>query len=153
VPAFLVLFVEQVRQIVIFTYPVMKKPLLTILAFLYILSTTGASLQLHFCMGKLADWSIGHTQSNTCSECGMEKTDEQANGCCNDEQAFIKNTADQKPGHPVQTPVTFFQRTASLALAYPDDIVLSTVSAKPWGDAEHRRSNTPIYLLISSFRI
>jgi hypothetical protein len=83
----------------------------------------------------------------------MEKTDEQANGCCNDERTFVKNTADQKPGNPIPTPVAFFECTESKALTYPHDIVLSAVTVKPLGDAERRSSNIPLHILISVFRI
>ena len=131
----------------------MKKILLSILTLFYLTSTTGAMLETHFCMGKLADWSIGHTQSNTCGECGMEKTDKRSNGCCNDERIFVKNTADQKPGNPVLTPAPCFDCPEPRALPNPHDIVLSAVTAKPLGDAEHRRSNTPLYIRISVFRI
>jgi hypothetical protein len=131
----------------------MKKLLLSILTLVYLVSTSGAMLETHFCMGKLADWSIGHTQSDTCGTCGMEKSEEQDNGCCTDERTFIKNTTDQKTGNPILTPAPFFESPESLALAYPHDFVLSTVTAKPWGDAENRRSNTPLYILISIFRI
>jgi len=55
-------------------------------------TTTGATVHIHYCMGKLADWGLGHNKSNTCSKCGMEKK----NGCCKDEHKFIKNETDQK---------------------------------------------------------
>ena len=74
----------------------MKKLFVAILAILYISTTTGATLHIHYCMGELADWGLGQNKSKTCGECGMEKTDEKYNGCCKDEFKFIKNTADQK---------------------------------------------------------
>jgi hypothetical protein len=74
----------------------MKKIALVIVASLYIIATTGASLNLHYCMGELADWGFGTNKSKTCGFCGMEKGDEKDNGCCKDEQKFIKNDNDQK---------------------------------------------------------
>ncbi len=74
----------------------MKKFIVTILALIYLGTSTGATINLHYCMGKLADWGIGHNESKTCGQCGMEKTDEKDNGCCKDEHKFVKNTADQK---------------------------------------------------------
>lgn len=74
----------------------MKKIAVVILAFLYIITTTGANLNLHYCMGELADWGLGSSKSKTCGFCGMEKGDENDNGCCKDEQKFVKNDADQK---------------------------------------------------------
>jgi hypothetical protein len=74
----------------------MKKIAVVILALLYITTTTGANLNLHYCMGELADWGLGSSKSKTCGFCGMEKGDEKDNGCCKDEQKFIKNDNDQK---------------------------------------------------------
>lgn len=74
----------------------MKKFLLSILAFVYISSSTGASIHMHYCMGQLADWGIDQNKSKTCGKCGMDKSDEKDNGCCKDEQKFIKNVSDQK---------------------------------------------------------
>lgn len=74
----------------------MKKIAVVILALLYIITTTGANLNLHYCMGELADWGFGSSKSKTCGFCGMEKGDEKDNGCCKDEQKFVKNDTDQK---------------------------------------------------------
>jgi hypothetical protein len=59
-------------------------------------------------MGKLADWELGQNKSKTCGFCGMEKGDEKDNGCCKDEQKFIKNDTDQK-----------FVESASYTLKFP----------------------------------
>ncbi len=74
----------------------MKKLLIAILALVYIGTSTGVTLHMHYCMEKLAGWEFGHNNSNTCSQCGMEKSEEKDNGCCRDEHKFIKNDADQK---------------------------------------------------------
>lgn len=74
----------------------MKKFLITILAFVYITSSTGASIHMHYCMGKLADWGIGKNDSKICGKCGMEKANEKDNGCCKDEHKFVKGHTDQK---------------------------------------------------------
>jgi hypothetical protein len=74
----------------------MKKIAVVILALLYIITTTGANLNMHYCMGELADWGFGSNKSKTCGFCGMEKGDEKDNGCCKDELKFIKNENDQK---------------------------------------------------------
>lgn len=77
----------------------MKKIAVAILALLYITTSTGATIHMHYCMGKLADWGIGHNDSKTCGNCGMEKSEEKDNGCCKDEQKQIKLETDhQKAG-------------------------------------------------------
>ena len=74
----------------------MKKFITAILAILYISTSTGATVHMHYCMGKLAGWGLGHNKSNTCGKCGMEKSDTKKTGCCKDEHKFIKNDTDQK---------------------------------------------------------
>ena len=74
----------------------MKKFLIAIVALLYMSASTGATLHLHYCMGKLADWGLSHNKSGKCGRCGMEKTEEKDNGCCMDEQKFFKNDTEQK---------------------------------------------------------
>ncbi len=74
----------------------MKKFITTILAILYIGTSTGATVYTHYCMGKVADWGIGHNDAKTCGFCGMEKTDSTDNGCCTDEHKFFKDDSAQK---------------------------------------------------------
>ncbi len=77
----------------------MKKIIVAILALLYITTSTGATIHMHYCMGELADWGIGLNDSKTCGKCGMDKSDEKDNGCCKDEQKQIKLETDhQKAG-------------------------------------------------------
>lgn len=72
----------------------MKKFLVAIFAIFYIGTSAGATLHMHYCMGKLVDWSLGHNDSKYCSSCGMEEADQK--GCCKDEGRFLKNDTDQK---------------------------------------------------------
>lgn len=74
----------------------MKRIIIAILAVLYLGTSTGMTLQLHYCMGELADWELGHNESKTCGNCGMENSYEKDNGCCKDESKFFKNLSDQK---------------------------------------------------------
>jgi hypothetical protein len=74
----------------------MKKFVVAILALIYISAYAGVTLHMHYCMGQLAGWGLGHNNSKTCGKCGMEKSDEKDNSCCKDEHQFIKNDTDQK---------------------------------------------------------
>ncbi len=77
----------------------MKKIIVAILALMYITTSTGATIHMHYCMGELADWGIGRNNSKTCGKCGMDKSDEKDNGCCKDEEKDIKLKTDhQKAG-------------------------------------------------------
>ena len=69
----------------------MKKFLIAILAFLYIISFIGATVYMHYCMGKLAsDGLVNHT-SKACNKCGMKKTGQENKDCCKNESKFLKS--------------------------------------------------------------
>src|SRR5882757_8658297 len=75
----------------------MKRVIISILAFLYISTSTGATIHLHYCMGKLVTWNLRHQPTDRCAKCGM-KTNHKSkkNGCCRDEYKQINNEKDQK---------------------------------------------------------
>lgn len=73
----------------------MKKFGIVILTFIYLTSTSGVMVHMHYCMGELADWGFGRVTSAICSFCGMDKGHGQNNGCCKDEFTFIQNHTDQ----------------------------------------------------------
>lgn len=74
----------------------MKRIIVTISAFLYLAVSTGATLHLHYCMGKLVKWELWHKEHNDkCSKCGMAKSVSK-DGCCKDENKLVKIEKDQK---------------------------------------------------------
>ncbi len=58
----------------------MKKIFATILAFVYITTSIGATVHFHYCMDKLASWGFSDEQNGACSFCGMAKARD--NGHC-----------------------------------------------------------------------
>jgi hypothetical protein len=75
----------------------MKKFIVSILAVLYMGTSIGATIHLHYCMGQLVDWGLCERGNSVCSKCGMEKTNPGIDlGCCKDEFKQIKNNKDQK---------------------------------------------------------
>jgi hypothetical protein len=132
----------------------MKKIAVVILALLYIITTTGANLNMHYCMGELADWGFGSSKSKTCGFCGMEKGDEKDNGCCKDEQKFVKNDADQKfvDTSSERIKVT----TAAQPPAFtevPADFFSSNLEQNPVSNAPPRSKGQALYKLYNSFLI
>lgn len=74
----------------------MKRIIVSILAILYIGTSAGANVRLHFCMDQLISWQLGQETTDNCERCGMKKTASQEDGCCKDEQQFLKCSTDQK---------------------------------------------------------
>jgi len=73
-----------------------KKILVAILAFVYITTSTGAAIRMHYCMGQLSEWGVGSDDSKICGTCGMQESNEKDNGCCKDKHLVVKNNIDQK---------------------------------------------------------
>jgi hypothetical protein len=131
-----------------------KKLIVTILALIYITTSTGATVHLHYCMGQLADWGLGSDDSNTCGSCGMAEGDRKKDDCCKDEQKFFKNQNDQKYAeaglHLMQL----------LAVALPPSIFeiqptlfFSLTRGNPMSHAPPRGSQVALYIRNCVFRI
>ena len=136
-----------------FNERIVKKFIVTILALVYIGSSTGATVYMHYCMGKLADWGLGHNKSKTCGQCGMEKNDEKDNGCCKDENKFVKNTADQKI---VESQFQLIQIAVSLPVSFfeiPANDFRSVTEENPISHAPPRSNGIAVYILNRTFLI
>ncbi|MBL7720616.1 MAG: hypothetical protein JNK98_01335 [Chitinophagaceae bacterium] len=132
----------------------MRKSLALIVAIVYLSTTTGATIHMHYCMGKLADWGLGHNRSKTCGNCGMEKSEEKDNGCCKDEQKFVKNDNDQKTAEALV--ITFASQVIDLPIEYFSvlDIPVSSVTEKhPVSHAPPRSNGVAVYIRNCSFLI
>lgn len=132
----------------------MRKLLITILAIVYLVTSTGFTLKLHYCMGNLAEWGIGSKSSDRCGICGMVTIKGNDNGCCKDESKFVKNIADQKineTGVQVSAPesailpVTCYEDNT---LHYSIENTFRLTLLQP-----PRCSSTPVYLRNSVFLI
>ena len=89
----------------------MKQVLTTILAILYLATSTGATINIHYCMGKVVSKSIVH--EDKCGQCGMEKKE----GCCEDKVRVVKT----QDSHSFHTPhITFTPFVAVLQRSYID---------------------------------
>lgn len=132
----------------------MRKSLALIVAIVYLSTTTGATIHMHYCMGKLADWGLGHNRSKTCGNCGMEKSEEKDNGCCKDEHKFVKNDNDQKTAEALV--ITFASQVIDLPIEYFSvlDIPVSSVTEKyPVSHAPPRSNGVAVYIRNCSFLI
>lgn len=110
-------------------------------------TSIGATVQLHYCMGKLSDWGVGRHGTNKCSKCGMAKSPKQTKGCCKDEHKFFKNDTDQKASESV------LQVMQALAAAPPVsyfEVVAPSVSTiteeSPVSHAPPRADGLPVYI-------
>lgn len=65
----------------------MKKLFTISIAFLYLAVSSGLALEIHHCMGKIANISLLPSPVERCGNCSMKKG---ANECCKDELKLVK---------------------------------------------------------------
>ena len=124
----------------------MKKIVTVIAAVLYIITSTGAMVHLHYCMGKQANWRLGYSQSKICEGCGMEEGDN-VDGGCKDQHKYLKNDNDQKAA---ENSYQFFRVKAISILPgfiIPALLPIASVTEEnSFEDAPPRRGGLAVYI-------
>ena len=64
----------------------MKKLLVAIIAILYMASSSGVAMEIHYCMGKKSGVEFYGSTNVKCGKCGMTEK----KGCCQDKHQFYK---------------------------------------------------------------
>lgn len=128
----------------------MKRISVFILALVYITTSAGVTINMHYCMGELVEWGFFHNNDENCSKCGMKETESE--GCCEDEQKVPNIDKEQKiAATSYQLPLltssaltdTFFE----LASVYVSSL------KHPPSNAPQRWQNLPLFILNGVFRI
>ena len=138
----------------------MKKILATILAFVYLSTSMGATVHLHYCMGKLASWGLIDHESKNCAKCGMLKKTSSADGisasmnCCKDEHKQIKTDKDQK----LSTSESFQFNVLSQFIAQNEPApqgfhTFSVAIAYPNINAPPLSGKLPLFIIYRNFRL
>lgn len=125
----------------------MKKFFIAILAIVYMGTATGATIHMHYCMGKLVSMGLLAGKDDLCGKCGMKKTVGKSTGCCKDEHKQIKIDKDQK------TTKTAVQTMQAIAVEMPVAIVeipfnnfSSLTESNPYGNAPPRSAAVAVYI-------
>jgi len=138
----------------------MKKVLATILAFVYLSSSMGATIHLHYCMGKLASWGLVDHDSKKCAQCGMVKKTTGPQGitaikdCCRDEHKQINTDKDQK-----LFPSEFFKYNNLIQAIALNESAVQSVKAfsvpmeYPNTHAPPVSGKLPLFVLYRNFRL
>jgi len=129
----------------------MKKILVAILLFTYTFAASGASVDLHYCMGKLTDWDFDYASKNGCSKCGMQTKPDK--GCCDDKQIQVKVDKDQQAAY---NNISFVNDHFAIVpvFAFVNDVFLHlSAVAQPSIHAPPLIGNIHSYLLNCNFRI
>lgn len=120
----------------------------------------GATIHLHYCMGKLASWGLIDHESKKCPHCGMVKITPASNcmasktDCCKDEHKQINTDKDQK-----LSPAEFFkfnnlsQDITLNGLAIESTKAFSTSIEYPNTNAPPLFDKLPRFIVFRNFRI
>jgi len=133
----------------------MKKAVVAILACIYLVVSTGATIHSHYCMGKLVEWGLSPKSNGECSKCGMVKTNaDTGKGCCNDKQQHVKLSADQKITASIEV---MHLSCVALPVQYPNLIAVHAFSsaqrAYSFSNAPPRSSKVSLHIINSTFLI
>lgn len=130
----------------------MKKFLITILAVTYLSVSSGATINMHYCMGKLMNWDLSQEQVAKCGSCGIGKTGHK--GCCNDKQTILQIEKDQKISESVFQVLKY--SPAVVVGVYPALPVVrlsSTGTNNPLAHSPPLIGSVPVFILHCNFRI
>lgn len=129
----------------------MKKILVAILLLTYTFAASGASVDLHYCMGKLIGWDFDYHAKNDCSKCGMQTKPDK--GCCDNKQIHSKVDKDQQAAYNNIS----FANDHFAVVAYntnDDDVIInSTTITHHSVHAPPLIKHNPTYLFNCNFRI
>lgn len=130
----------------------MKKFIVTFLAIFYIGASSGATVHVHYCMGKLIDWGLSDSEANDCSNCGMEKS--KSEDCCKDEHHKLTLKDSPKP-----SPVVYEFNSPGIgipsvvAFSYAPLAVEIVVEKQVLTESALRTQATPAFIRNCNFRI
>lgn len=111
-------------------------------------SATGATIHLHYCMGKLVEWGFWKNKSKNCDNCGMDKKSTGYADCCKDDHKQFKLDDNQKitvvdfkwmPQH--KTLLTHFPVTQTFNIE-----IVPVLEKKYLTHAPPRIQNIPVFL-------
>ena len=126
----------------------MRKATIAILALLYLFTTSGVVVNMHYCMGALASVTYGHEVPESCGKCGMKEKD----GCCHSELKLVK----LDDVHQQTIKAEKLEQVAVLPAAFFEAAIASYSSINNFVNSYHsppdQRVNS-VYLHTNVFRI
>ena len=132
----------------------MKRLITAILAFVYLGTSVGATINMHYCMGEYANWSFIANDSVSCDTCGMDKDVLNQKACCHDEQQVVKNVADPTL---LSTTAFLFHSFGDVPVNFEPTVeapyVVLMDQTGPYSNAPPDPGSIPPYLLFCNIRI
>lgn len=129
----------------------MKKILVVILLITYAFASSGASVDLHYCMGKLIGWDFDYSSKNDCRNCEMKTKPDK--GCCDNKQ--INSKIDKEQQAACNT-ISLSSDLVAILAVYSitnDALFKSSAIANPSIHGPPLITPAPLYLFHCNFRI
>lgn len=128
----------------------MKKTGILIFAFFYFVLSSGLTLHMHYCAGKLKGFSIAQSNEKGC--CGTKK---KSKGCCKEKLLVYKIKNDQKSDVKATVPIASVKQFLAhySVLDFSIDKPSIDLYKVPDCNAPPFRHPDPVYLLNRNFRI
>lgn len=114
---------------------------------------TGATVNIHYCMGEYAGWELGHDEAKSCSSCGMDKKDPLSDNCCKDEHKSIKLDDVHKTAENFAVSLQAPSIVLSPYELYPSPKVISLSENYPVNHAPPGTPQEAAFIFIRSIRI
>jgi len=131
----------------------MKRFLISTFVLFYFSVASGATVEFHYCMGKLVEWGMAHPdkESEACGNCKMSAED--SKDCCKKDQQEVKIEKAQK------AQFNFHFKSFPSVVALPGDFetrllpVQQINTGANYSHAPPRTEKTPVFLMLRTFRI
>ncbi|WP_127129555.1 HYC_CC_PP family protein [Pseudoflavitalea rhizosphaerae] len=135
----------------------MKQFLVFILAFIYLGSSAGATVHLHYCKGQLVDIRVGEKEKGSCSGCKAPKKAAKPcmKSCCKDEHRMLKLEKDHQQAGEVQFKFAqaFFHILPVSYIVMPDIFLKSSAEVLPKTHAPPLFSSLRLHIQHCHFRV
>ena len=138
----------------------MKRVIASILAVLYLSTSMGATVHLHYCMGHLVGWGLVDRESKDCIACGMAKGRAMTGcsvgmkNCCHDEHKHLQNSRAQKPAQDwTEWNLAPALAAAPLWQGWNEPVFVTPVLARPVAHGPPLIGGVPFFLRHCNFRI
>ena len=122
----------------------MKKFIATILAIVYFAASTGATVNIHYCMGKVQSMDFGHSLGNKqqCSKCGMSNK----KGCCEQKHQIVK--VEKKYTVPSTNIAVKKFNNLSAPFYTVDRVTISTIETTdyPFANSPPDKGQVPLFI-------
>jgi len=133
----------------------MKKLIVCILAILYMGSSTGATIHMHYCMGKLVDRGLWHgKKATTCNKCSAKENSRSCKKkCCREVHKLVKLDQDQKAAESAFQLVALTSSAPDHFYDLPQVRIATLTQEFPVTHAPPRSSKVQPYIFLCTFRI